>query len=89
MQTELVDRRCGQVALRALGEDGQPGDDVVPTLEGRERLTLAPTPAVARPDSEDAAVLDEQPGRRRLREDDRPGCLSLLRQEPAELGERT
>jgi hypothetical protein len=88
VQAELVDRRCGQVALRALGQHGQPGRDVVPGLEGRQRLALAPTPAIAGPDSEDAAVLDEEPGRRRLREDDRPGSLGLLRQEPPQLGDR-
>ena len=88
LEPELLDRRAREIALRPLGEHRQAGDDVVPGLEGRERLALAPAPAIAGADADDAAVLDEQLRRGRLREDGDAERLRLLREEAAELGDR-
>ena len=87
MEPELIDRGSGEVPLRALGEHGQSGHDLVPRLEGRKLLPVAATPAVARPHADDAPVLDEELRRRRLREDHRTQRLGLLGEEATELGD--
>ena len=76
-QLEAVERRLGEVALHALGEHRHAGEQVGAGLEVAELLAVAPAPLVARPDSGDAAVVDEQARRRGLRQDHRPGLLGL------------
>jgi hypothetical protein len=88
VQTELVDRCGGQIALRALGEHRQVGDDVVSRLECRQLLPVATAPTVSRARSDHPAVLHEELRRRGLGQDDRPDRLGLLREEATELGHR-
>ena len=75
-------------SLRALGEHREARNDVVARLEGRERLPVAPAPAVTRAHSAHATVLDEELRRGGLGQDDDAERLRLLGQEAAELGDR-
>ena len=86
-QLEAVERRLGEVALHALGEHRHAGEQVGAGLEIAELLAVAPAPLVARPDSGDAAVVDEQARRRGLRQDHRSGFLGLLGEPAAEPGQ--
>ena len=89
LEPELLDRRAREEALRPLGEHGQPCDDVAARLEGRKRLTFSPAPAIARPDADDATVLDEQLRRSRLGEHATPSASACsARNRPSSETER-
>ena len=85
LEAETVDRRPGQVSLRALGEDGHLADQVAARLELRQRLAVLAAAAVARAHTAHAPVGDEQLLARGLGQDRRAAFLRLLRQPAAEL----
>ena len=85
---EVIERRAGQMPLRALGEDRHAGCDVRAGLEVPELLSAAPAAAVARAHAHDAPAVDEQPGGRRLREDRHAERLGLVAEPAAELRQR-
>ena len=84
----MLDRRAGEVSLRALGEHGDLRDDVRAGLEVGQLLAVAPAPLVAGPDAAHASVGDEQLLGGRLGEDHRAARFGLLGQPAAELRER-
>ena len=84
----MVERGAGQVAGRALGEDGHLGDDVGAGLEVAELLALLAAALVAGADADDAAVLDEQLVGRGLGQDERAALLGLLGEVAAQLRDR-
>ena len=86
VEVEAVDGRAREQALRALREHGHLRDDVRARLEGRQRLTVAAAPLVARARADDAAVLDEELRGRGLRQHGDAERLGLLAEEAAELG---
>src|SRR5204862_2237481 len=79
-EAEALDRCAREVALRALGEDSDPGEDVRARLEVRQLLAVAAAPLVAGSDASYAAVIDEQLRRGRLRENNRARIFGLFRQ---------
>jgi hypothetical protein len=68
-EAELLDRRAGQVAPAALGQDGGLRLDVRAGLEVAERLAVLAAALVARAHADDAAVLDDDLRGGRLGED--------------------
>src|SRR5262245_49113655 len=73
------------MALGALGEHRHPGDDVRARLEVPQLLTRAAAALVPRPHAVHPTVVDQQLGRRGLREEIRPAGLGLLGEEAPEL----
>ena len=88
LEAEVVDRGAGQMALRALAEDGDAADEVGAGLEVRQRPAVAAAAPVAGAHPADAAVGDEQPRRRGLRQDHRAALLGLLGEPAPELRQR-
>jgi hypothetical protein len=88
LQAEPVERRAGQMPLRALGENRHARDDVRARLEVRELLALAPAALVAGADADDAPAVDEQLLGRGLGEDRRARASASLAEPAAELRER-
>ena len=66
-EVELADRRAGQVAPGALGQDGGLGGDVGARLEVAQRLAVLAAALVAGADAAHDAVVDEQLRARRSR----------------------
>ena len=87
-EPEAVERDAGQVALRALGENGDSGEHVGAGLEVRELLAAPAAALVAGLHPADAPVGDEQLRRRRLGQDRRARLLGLLGEPAPELRER-
>ena len=87
-QSEPLDRRAGQVALRSFAENGDTSDDVRARLEVGERLAVTRTPPVAGAHAAHAPMLDEKLRRRRLGQDRRSDLLGLLAEPSPELGHR-
>ncbi len=88
VEAEVVERRSREVARRALGQHRHLRNDVRARLEVAERLGLLPTPLVAAANPDDAAVLDEQPVGRGLRQHERAAGLRLLREIAGHLRDR-
>ena len=84
----MVEGGAREVACRTLRKNGHLRDDVGAGLEVAERLVLLAAPLVAAADADDAAVLDEQPVGRRLRQHERPAGLCELGEVAAHLGDR-
>ena len=88
VHVEVVVGGVGEVADRALGEDGRLGDDVGAGLEVAELFALLAAAAVAGADALDDPVLDQQLGRGGLGEDVDAGLLGFLGEEAAQLRDR-
>ena len=88
VETEVVERRAGEVTGRALGEHRHPGRDVRTRLEVAEWLVLLAPALVAAANADDAPMLDEQPVGRGLGKDERTARLGELREVPRHLGDR-
>src|SRR6266567_556148 len=74
IQSELPDERLRQIAADAIGEDRDLRVDVDAGLEGGLPLAVLVDSAVARPDTDHRAAIEEDLGRRESREDvDAPG----------------
>src|SRR6266567_2707362 len=74
IQSELPDERLRQIAADAIGEDRDLRVDVAAGLEGGLPLAVLVDSAVARPDTDHRAAIEEDLGRRESREDvDAPG----------------
>jgi hypothetical protein len=85
LQAEPVERDTGQMALRALAEDRDPGGDVRAGLEVRESLAVTAATLVAGAHAPDPPVGDEQLLRCCLREHGRACLLGALAQPARQL----
>ena len=88
VEVEVVERRLGQVAERALGEHRRLRDHVGAGLEVAQRLAVLAAPAVAGADAADDPVLHQQLVGDRLGEDVGALLLRLLGQEARQLRDR-
>ena len=88
LEVEVVDRRLGQVAERALGEHGRLRDHVRAGLEVAERLAVLAAAAVARAHAANDPVGDQQLVGDRLGEDVGALLLRLLGEEARQLRDR-
>ena len=88
VHVEVVVGGVGEVADRALGEDGRLRDDVGAGLEVAELLALLAAAPVAGADALDDPVLDQQLGRGGLGEDVDAGLLGFLGEEAAQFRDR-